>query len=62
MFLLLKSCIFLVLYGPIIANQDLNRQEQIDLLSRLLCIQEDGLFNQQNISAFNEKADCTFSA
>ena len=35
------------------SNQDLNRQEQIDLLSRLLCIQEDGLFNQQNISAFN---------
>ena len=38
------------------SNQDLNRQEQIDLLSRLLCIQEDGLFNQQNISVFNEKA------
>jgi len=38
------------------SNQDLNRQEQIDLLSRLLCIQENGLFNQQIISAFNEKA------
>ena len=38
------------------SNQDLNRQEQIDLLSRLLCIQENGLFNQQNISVFNEKA------
>jgi len=38
------------------SNQDLNRQEQIDLLSRLLCIQEDGLFNQQNISVFNEEA------
>ena len=38
------------------SNQDLNRQEQIDLLSRLLCIQEDGLFNQQNVSAFNEEA------
>ena len=38
------------------SNQDLNSQEQIDLLSRLLCIQEDGLFNQQNISVFNEEA------
>lgn len=38
------------------SNQDLNRQEQIDLLSRLLCIQENGLFNQQNISVFNEEA------
>ena len=38
------------------SNQDLNRQKQIDLLSRLLCIQEDGLFNQQNISVFNEEA------
>jgi len=38
------------------SNQDLNRQKQIYLLSRLLCIQEDGLFNQQNISVFNEKA------
>ena len=27
------------------SNQDLNRKKQIDLLSRLLCIQEDGLFN-----------------
>ena len=38
------------------SNPDLNREEQIDLLSRLLCIQENGLFNQQNISVFNEKA------
>ena len=38
------------------SNQDLNKQEQIDLLSRLLCIQENGLFNQQNISVFHEKA------
>ena len=38
------------------SNQDLNSQEQIDLLSRLLCIQEEGLFNQQNISVFNEEA------
>jgi omega-hydroxy-beta-dihydromenaquinone-9 sulfotransferase len=38
------------------SSQDLNRQEQIDLLSRLLCIQENGLFNQQNISVFHEKA------
>jgi hypothetical protein len=38
------------------SNQDLNRQEQIDLLSRLLYIQKNGLFNQQNISVFNEKA------
>ena len=38
------------------SNQDLNRQEQIDLLSRLLCIQENGLFNQENTSVFHEKA------
>jgi len=38
------------------SNQDLNKQEQIDLLSRLLCIQGDGLFKQQNISVFNEEA------
>ena len=38
------------------ANQDLNRNKQIELLSRLLCIQEDGLFNQQNTSVFNHKA------
>ena len=38
------------------SNQDLNRQKLIDLLSRLLCIQEDGLFNQQNISVFNGEA------
>ena len=38
------------------SNQDLNRQEQIDLLSRLLCVQGNGLFNQQNISVFNEEA------
>ena len=38
------------------SNQDLNRQEQIDLLSRLLCIQENGLFKQDNIFSFNERA------
>ena len=38
------------------ANQDLNRNKQIELLSRLLCVQEDGLFNQQNTSVFNHKA------
>ena len=37
-------------------NKDLNRNKQIELLSRLLCIQEDGLFNQQNKSVFNHKA------
>jgi hypothetical protein len=38
------------------SNRDLNRKKQIELLSRLFCIQEDGLFNQQNISKFNHKA------
>ena len=38
------------------SNKNLNKQEQIDLLSRLFCIQENGLFKQDNISDFNEKA------
>lgn len=34
----------------------LNKKQQIDLLARLLCIQENGLFNQKNIANFNEKS------
>ena len=46
-------------FGTIWSNHSistLDREQQIDLLSRLLCIQENGLFNQVNISDFNEKA------
>ena len=38
------------------SNQALNRQEQIDLLSRLLSIQVNGLFQRQDLSNFNKKA------
>ena len=38
------------------SNSSLDRKQQIDLLSRLLCIQKNGLFNQVNISGFNEMA------
>ena len=38
------------------SNQALNREEQINLLSRLLCIQVNGVFHQQDTSSFNEKA------
>ena len=47
-------------FGTIWSNNSistLDRRQQIDLLSRLLCIQENGLFNQVNISDFNEKAN-----
>ena len=46
-------------FGTIWSNNSastLDRRQQIDLLSRLLCIQENGLFNQVNISDFNESA------
>ena len=38
------------------SNQELSKLEQINLLSRLFCIQENGLFRQDNISDFNDKA------
>ena len=38
------------------SNQHLDKKGQIDLLSRLLCIQQDGLFRQDNIASFNDKA------
>ena len=38
------------------SNSLLDRKQQVDLLSRLLCIQKKGLFNQVNISDFNELA------
>jgi len=47
-------------FGTIWANNsasNLDRKQQIDLLSRLLCIEKNGLFLQDNISAFNDKAN-----
>jgi len=38
------------------SSRELSKEGQIDLLSRLLCIQEKGLFNQKHISDFNDKA------
>jgi len=46
-------------FGTIWTNHsesDLDRKQQIDLLSRLLCIEKNGLFQQDNISDFNNKA------
>jgi len=45
-------------FGTIWTNNSgtsLDKKQQIDLLSRLLCIAEYGLFQQSNISDFNEK-------
>ena len=38
------------------SNQELSKLEQINLLSRLFCIEENGLFRQENIADFNDKA------
>ncbi len=38
-------------------NHKLTRQDQIDLLSRLFCIQQNGIFNQNNFSEFNTKSN-----
>jgi len=46
-------------FGTIWTNNSeltLDKKQQINLLSRLLCIEENGLFQQSNISDFNEKA------
>jgi len=46
-------------FGTIWTNHSestLDRKQQIDLLSRLLCIEKNGLFQQDNISDFNERA------
>jgi len=46
-------------FGTIWTNQTtkvLNKIEQINLLSRLLCIQENGLFQQDNFLDFRDKA------
>ena len=43
-------------------NQELTKKDQIDLLSRLFCIQEKGLFNQNNFSEFNAKSEQLLSA
>ncbi|MDP7195036.1 MAG: sulfotransferase, partial [SAR202 cluster bacterium] len=38
------------------SNKNLNKQQQIQLLARLLCIQEQGIFNQKNTADFIQKA------
>ena len=38
------------------SEKRLSKTEQVNMLSRLLCIQENGLFNQKKISDFNEKS------
>ena len=46
-------------FGTIWTNNSeaiLSKKQQINLLARLLCIQEDGLFNQQNIANFIEQS------
>jgi len=46
-------------FGTIWSNNsdsNLDRKQQVDLLSRLLCIQKNGLFQQDNISDFNDRA------
>ena len=46
-------------FGTIWTNNsksNLDEKQQIDLLSRLLCIEKNGLFKQSNISDFNEIA------
>jgi hypothetical protein len=46
-------------FGTIWTNIDsrkLSKGKQIQLLSRLFCIQKNGLFNQKNIADFNEKS------
>jgi len=42
-------------------NQELSKLEQINLLSRLFCIQENGLFRQDSIADFNDKAKSLLS-
>ena len=43
------------------SNQELSKLEQINLLSRLFCIEENGLFRQENIADFNDKAKIFYS-
>ena len=46
-------------FGTIWTNNsesNLDEKQQIDLLSRLLCIEKNGLFQQDNISDFNDRA------
>ena len=38
------------------SDSNLDGKQQIDLLSRLLCIEKNGLFQQDNISDFNDRA------
>jgi hypothetical protein len=39
------------------SNQELTKKDQIDLLSRLFCIQDHDLFNQNHSSKFNSKSE-----
>ena len=43
------------------SNQELSKLEQINLLSRLFCIEENGLFRQESIADFNDKAKALLS-
>ncbi len=46
-------------FGTIWTNNSeliLDRRQQVDLLSRLMCIQKYGLFQQANVSDFNDRA------
>ena len=43
------------------SNQELNELEQINLLSRLFCIEANGLFRQESIADFNDKAKVLLS-
>ena len=43
------------------SDQELSELEQINLLSRLFCIQENGLFRQESIADFNDKAKALLS-
>ena len=43
------------------SNQELSKLEQVNLLSRLFCIEENGLFRQDSIADFNDKAKSLLS-
>ena len=44
------------------SNQEFTKKNQIELLSRLFCIQENGLFYQNNFVEFNPKSEQLLSA
>ena len=52
-------------FGTIWTNNSeltLDRRQQVDLLSRLLCIEKNGLFQQANISDFNDRASAILAS